>query len=246
VEQHETCGHVTTPTLLKLSAVDKLFGSYDRVVYLDNDVVVFDDLKIEAIQFGSLPIAAVADMDLSDTGAFRDWARGYESGDADMSIDYFNAGVLFFEAKNWRSDEFLQKYSAALDQHDLACRYKIKCTSIDQCAVNTVFEKNWKKLPLSYNMQASAKFTPAWQTASVRHYCGTRKAIPVTRFRNDSRDVRYLNEIRRVLGRPGTRFPPLYEVMFRLNALRNYRGDLAIRRYMQAIHAECQWAQGST
>ena len=237
MEQHETWGHVTTPTLLKLSAVDKLFGSYDRVVYFDNDIVVFGDLKIDAIRFGASPIAAVADMDLSDTGAFRDsaWAHGGDKTNA--LIRYFNAGVLIFESKNWRN-EFLSKYAAALDQHDIECLYKIDCTSIDQCAINSVFEDNWVKLPLSYNTQASAKFTSAWQTASVRHYCGTRKVIPVSSFRNDSRDIRYLNDIRQVLGRPKTHFPMLYELMFRLNALRNYSGDLAVRRYMRAVQAD--------
>src|SRR5208282_5363363 len=61
LEQHQTHGHVTTPTLLKPSAVGKLVGEYDRIVYLDNDILVFDDLRIEDINFGPAPIAAVID-----------------------------------------------------------------------------------------------------------------------------------------------------------------------------------------
>ena len=239
VEQHKTWGHVTTPTLLKPVAVGELVGSYDRIVYLDNDILVFDDLQVAAIDFGSLPIAAVIDMDLSHTGWLRDSVWTSAGVETDSLGGYFNAGVLIFESRNWRDSEFRQKYAAALNKHDVACSYKLDCTSIDQCALNSVFENNWLRLPLSYNMQASAKFTGAWQTAAVRHYCGWRKAIPVCIFRNDSRDVRYLNKIRQALGRPTTRLPQLlYEIPFRLNAVRNYSGNQVMRRFMRASHAQ--------
>jgi hypothetical protein len=237
VEQHKTWGHVTTPTLLKVAAVGELVGGYDRIVYLDNDILVFDDLQIAAIDFGRAPIAAVIDMDLSHTGALRDSVWAYAGGKTDSVGGYFNAGVLIFESGNWQ-DEFYQKYAAALDHHDIACPYKLECTSIDQCALNSIFENNWVRLSLSYNMQASAKFTRAWRTAAVRHYCGRRKVIPVSMFRNDSRDVRYLNKIRQALGRPVTPVPLLYEIPFRLNAARNYSGSQAMWRFMSAVHNE--------
>src|SRR5271156_4278634 len=70
LEQHPTCGHVTTPSLLKPSAVGRLAtGDYDRIVYLDSDLLIFEDLAIADIDFGQTPIAAVIDMDLSDTGS---------------------------------------------------------------------------------------------------------------------------------------------------------------------------------
>src|ERR1700730_14430361 len=71
VEHHQTHGHVTTPTLLKPSAVGKLIGEYDRIVYLDNDILVFDDLMIDDINFGQAPIAAVVDMEVADSGRVR-------------------------------------------------------------------------------------------------------------------------------------------------------------------------------
>jgi lipopolysaccharide biosynthesis glycosyltransferase len=238
MEQHETWGHVTTPTLLKPAAVSELVGSYDRIVYLDNDIIVFDDLQVATIDFGSAPVAAVIDMDLSRTGALRDSVWAYAGGKTPGLGGYFNAGVLIFESRNWRDSDFRQKYTAALNQHDIACSYKLDCTSIDQCALNSVFENNWIKLPLSYNLQASAKFTAAWQTAAVRHYCGWRKVIPVGLFRNDSRDVRYLNKIKQALGRPTARLPLLYEIPFGLNVARNYSSSQVMRRFMHAYNAE--------
>ncbi len=235
VERHQTHGHVTTPSLLKLLAAGKLVGDYDRIVYLDNDILVFDDLLIEEINFGQAPIAAVIDMDISDTG----WLRNSIGRGATIDIDsrggYFNSGLMIFEARNWRHREFNERYSAALDQHDINCQYKLTCTSIDQCALNSVFENNWVKLPMSYNMQAGAKFTGAWKTATVRHYCGPQKFIPVSPFRNDSKDVHYLNKIREAMGLPRAPLPSLYEIPFRLNAARKHRSDMLIRRLLAAV-----------
>lgn len=238
LENHQTCLHVTTPTLLKPLAVDRLVGQYDRIVYLDNDLLVFDKLGIEDIMFGQMPLAAVVDMDLSDTGALRRSKRASGGEGTDGAESYFNAGFLIFDAKNWRSSEFLAHYTAELDEHDIECRFKINCTSIDQCALNRVFAENWVRLPMTYNLQGSAKFTGAWQTAAVRHYAGRRKFIPISMFRNDSRDVRYLNLIRCALGLPRIRLPALYKLMYRLNFIRNYRNNEPMRRFMRAVEAD--------
>jgi lipopolysaccharide biosynthesis glycosyltransferase len=234
VEQHQTCGHVTTPSLLKVSAIEKLVGQCDRVIYLDHDLLVFDDLKIEDIEFGDVPIAAVIDMDLSDTGALRHtkWSMG---GGTEDDIDcYFNVGFMIVESKNWLRETYRNKYASALDRHDISCRYKIRCTSIEQCALNSVFEDNWIRLPVVYNMQASAKFTKSWRTALVRHYCGARKFLPIAMFRSDRRDVRFLNEIKRTMGLPAVPFCFLYEIPFLLNAARKYRSTLPMRRFLRA------------
>jgi lipopolysaccharide biosynthesis glycosyltransferase len=237
VEQHPTHGHVTTPALLKLAAVAQLTADYDRIVYLDNDILVFDDLKIGQLNFGAFPIAAVTDMDLTETGALRhsSWldasSRDQETG------SYFNSGVMIFEAANWRS-EFLDAYARVLETHDHGCSYKLNCTSNDQCAANTAFRNNWLRLPTTYNMQAGAKFTDSWRTAAARHYCGPRKCVPLQPFRSDGRDVAYLNKIRRMLGQPTSYLGPLYDVLFWMNRLRHHRGDAGMRNFLTAHGAE--------
>jgi lipopolysaccharide biosynthesis glycosyltransferase len=237
VEEHQTHGHVTTPTLLKPLAVGKLVNNYDRIVYLDNDILVFDDLRTEMINFGRTPIAAVIDMDVSDTGWLRHSTGYRDVGGTSIGGGYFNAGVMVFETKNFDLEEINRKYADALHQHDIACRYKVDCTSIDQCALNVIFENNWTRLPVSYNMQAGAKFTLEWKTTMVRHYCGTRKFLPVSLFRNDGRDVRCLNRIGLATGLPVTRYPSFYEFLFQVNTVRKYRGDAPIRQLLRALLA---------
>lgn len=233
-EQHQTHGHVTTPTLLKLRAVENLVSDYDRVVFLDNDVLVFRNLEIAKLKFGNFPLAAVADMDLADTGVLRTVDLQHTVKPSSDIGSYFNAGVLVFESANWHYD-FLTSYEVALDRHDHGCPYKIDCTSIDQCALNAVFEDNWLRLSPTYNMQASAKFTKSWKTASVRHYCGPRKYVPLSFFRSDKRDVDYLNAIHRLLGRPTSSLAIVYELFHAVNRMRNHRGSLPIRNLLQLL-----------
>ncbi len=231
LEAHETCLHVTKPSLLKLLAVERLIDQYDRVVYLDSDMLVFDDLGVAGLDFASSPIAAVVDMDPSENGALR---RG-----SDRAVgEYFNAGLMIFDRRNWSAD-VMARYAAELHLHDVDCRYKVDCTSIEQCALNAVFE-DWAKLPVDYNMQAGAKFTSFWSRARVRHYCGSRKFIPISPFRNDQRDVRTLSEIRTALGLPRLRFSLVYELLFRLNKTRKGRSDRPIRELLHSF-----WMGGS-
>jgi lipopolysaccharide biosynthesis glycosyltransferase len=237
VEHHPVLGRVTTPTLLKLAAVNTLVNRYDRIVYLDNDVLVFDELKIAGIHFGLAPIAAVVDMDLSASGSLRHstWATGRRG--TDEIGNYFNAGMMVFATPNWRP-AYLEIYAAALEEHAKSCRYKLDCTSVDQCAVNMTFANLWVKLPARHNMQAGTKFTKSWKTAAVRHYCGGRKFTPIAPFRNDRRDVLHLNRIRKLLGFRKTRFPMAYEIMFRMNVARQYRDASNMRRFLTAVNVQ--------
>ena len=235
VEHYKTYGHVTTPALLKLSAVQRLAKRYDRVVYLDNDILVFGRLPIDEIRFGAMPLAAVVDMDVSDSGVHRQMHLNTPDPPTNNIRSYFNSGVLIFCSEKLADGRYAQRYREALESHASACCFKLSCTSTDQCALNTTFEQEWVHLPLSYNMQAGAKFTDDWQTALIRHYCGVRKFIPIAWFRNDARDIRLINRMGTLIGRAPQGVPALYEIMFKINALRKRRGDLPMQRFLQAV-----------
>jgi len=232
-ENHLTSGHVTTPSLLKLLAIERLIEKYDRVVYLDSDILVFEPLKLDVMDFQQFPVAAVIDMDLSRTGALRHSAWSTALGKAEIG-NYFNSGFMIFLRENWKKHVFYNRYLAALDEHDVQCRYKLNCTSIDQCALNTTFENQWRHLPIGYNMQAGAKFTALWKTSAVRHYCGVRKFTPLMPFRSDGKEVSYFG---RVVGSGPFRraYRSLaFESLFRLNAARNRRAAAAMNRFLDA------------
>jgi hypothetical protein len=56
--------------------------------------------------------------------------------------------------------------------------------------------------------------------------------MPISLFRNDSRDVRYLNRIRQAMGRTTTPLPFLYEILFHLNVARKYWSGSEMRRFL--------------
>src|ERR1700722_3166595 len=49
LERHQSDLAVAGPRIHKLPAVGKLLGEYDRVIYLDNDLLIFDDLQLDSI-----------------------------------------------------------------------------------------------------------------------------------------------------------------------------------------------------
>lgn len=111
VEQHHTCGHVTTPSLLKISAIEELVEQYDRIAYFDNDVLVFGNLAIEDVDLGAAPVGAVVDMDLSETGALRGskWSKSRKTSTTPTS--YFNVGFMVVDCKNWRGNNYRAQYA---------------------------------------------------------------------------------------------------------------------------------------
>ena len=113
---------MTTPSLLKLSAVRSLIDHYDQVAYLDNDFLLFDDLKIEDVQFDEAPLAAVVDMDLTETGALFQSQHSMSEKQAKGLQNYFNSGLMIFKSQEWHDD--LNDYAAALDGHEIRCPHK--------------------------------------------------------------------------------------------------------------------------
>lgn len=254
LEQHDTFGHVTKPTLLKPLAMQKLVADHDAVVYLDNDILVFGDLRIDGIEFSDAPIAAVVDMDLTHTGwvkifrtsAPRPAGNGLRASSDGIFPGYFNAGFMVINCKGWRTGGFVQQYRAALHRYAEACSDKNECTSPDQWAVNHVFQGRWLPLPVTYNMQASAKFTTFLQSALVRHCCGPRKFLPNALFRNDAKDIRLLSKFRYLLAGKQWDYPPyLYEHLFRFNRARKHSNNLPIRDFLLQLPEGVAAASGS-
>ncbi|MBR0654743.1 glycosyltransferase family 8 protein [Plastoroseomonas arctica] len=231
MERFLSVGHVTNASFLRLAAIAEAVKTADRVVYLDTDTLVFEDLEIERLDMDGRPVAAVLDMDLSSTGVFRkEVDHGFH--DPAMRSRYFNSGVMVFDTSRWE-DAFLGRFADAMAEQETHCRYKLNCPPNDQCASNILFENDWTPLPFTYNFQAGGKFTQGWQSAKVRHYCGPSKFLPVTLRRNDPRDLAVIGEISRRLGLRAPSLVLLHAIAFRLNAWRNRAYAQQMRRFIR-------------
>lgn len=213
-------GRIPTTVFLKLSVVERLIPMYDRILYVDYDILFLNAIDIANITFDGHPVAAV--YDLAHIGGrlepnFAECCR--EHG---LSEHYFNAGFMLFDCARWDS-RFTDTYQELVNAHQTSCGYtKGKCTTNDQCVFNMLFSDRWKKLPIHWNMQSCAKFTNQWTGAAVRHYQGAHKFLPARPWRNDARDTALLNQIRDALGYQD-RLPALSSVLFPLNRIRKNR-----------------------
>jgi lipopolysaccharide biosynthesis glycosyltransferase len=211
-----THGQITKTHFLKMEAVDRIAQSYDRVLYVDNDLLFFEEIFLEKINLEGLPVGAV--YDIAETGCLTNPDFIKNCRQKNRSPHYFNSGLMLFDCSKW-NPELKGKFLQFSIEHKSNCDYRNGCNLNDQCSFNRLFENNWKRLPLNFNVQGCAKFSGRWDRAPVRHYQGPRKFLPVRPWRNDARDMRLIKGIRVALGYHDFWYPPS-SILFGLNAFK--------------------------
>lgn len=138
---------ISREAYFRIMAPELLPASVARVIYLDADTVVVDDLTpLGAVGLGGAPLAAVRSgwcPWVSAPGGVTAWKRlGF-----DADAPYFNSGVLVMDCEAWRSDglaqtviEFIGSAGAGLEM-------------MDQEALNAVFAGRWVELEPRWNQQ---------------------------------------------------------------------------------------------
>jgi lipopolysaccharide biosynthesis glycosyltransferase len=140
----------------------------DQVLYLDNDLLVeLDVLEVADFDFQGMSLAAVGG------GKFK-YALGskFYIGKLGLSpdLEYFNAGVLLFNLREWRSKRLKEK------SLDIARQYPSELPSHDQSIMNLICKGNFAKLPLSFNCEWYAdKPKPLIAERMILHFIGAPK-----------------------------------------------------------------------
>jgi hypothetical protein len=216
---------------LKMEAVDKIVKAFDRILYVDYDILFFEELFLEKVNLEGLPVAAV--YDIAETGCLTnpDFIKNCRQNN--RSPHYFNSGFMLFDSSKW-NQELKGKFLQLSLEHKIKCDYKKDCHLNDQCSFNRLFENNWKRLPLNFNVQGCAKFTGRWGRAPVRHYQGPRKFIPVRPWRNDARDMRFIKRIREALGYKDGWYPPS-NILFGFNAFKRRAWIRKVNKAMDVV-----------
>ncbi|CAN5301185.1 hypothetical protein BH11PSE2_BH11PSE2_02900 [soil metagenome] len=235
-EGYGTAGHISTTTLKKFSAVRDLAGDYERVLYADTDILHFDALPLSTEDFAGRPVAAV--YDIAESTGLTDPAFTENCRRGGVSPRYFNAGLMYFDTTACDMAALEARYRVLAADHQTSCPYKAGCTTNDQCSFNRLFEDAWHALPVTWNVQACARFTPAWAKAAARHYTGPKKFLPIRPWRNDARDRRYLARLAADLEQPAPAWSGWPSVIFPLNA--KLRGNEA-RTARAAVQTVATW-----
>ncbi len=109
----------------------------DRILYLDADTIVCNDLsELYSIDIGSYPLAAVYD----------NYVKTQPLLNITLEGEYFNSGVMLLDVKIWREQKVSERAI------DYVLKYPDRILFVDQCALNAVLHKNWKKINSKYNL----------------------------------------------------------------------------------------------
>jgi lipopolysaccharide biosynthesis glycosyltransferase len=132
--------HVTVDTYCRIFAAEVLSPDIDKILYLDCDLVVLDDLRdLWSTDIGSHALAAVPEP----YGTFR---REFLGIPADRP--YVNAGVMLVNLRRWRAEGLAQRLGRFIEAHGNSLWYW------DQDAINAILHDAILPLPYRWNVQA--------------------------------------------------------------------------------------------
>ena len=139
-------GFLTKECYLRIFAPWILPESIDRLIYLDSDLVVVDDLgPLMELDLGDNLVAAAPDYPL---------LRAMISPDRRKSLgipvehDYVNSGVLVMELSRWRRDRMTERLCRYIERQGARLSFH------DQDAINAVLHDRIQLLDCRWNLQA--------------------------------------------------------------------------------------------
>jgi lipopolysaccharide biosynthesis glycosyltransferase len=154
-----TSEHITAETYTRIHCPRVLGPAVDKVLYLDSDLLVVDDLApLWATDIGDVALAAVPEP----YGRDRDRTLGMPPGST-----YINAGVLLINLERWRAEQVTERLCAYIRREGARLRQH------DQDALNALLHDRTRLLDPRWNLQARA-FHPC--KAAARHRAALRRA----------------------------------------------------------------------
>lgn len=165
--------HVSAPAYFRISIPELFHDSVGKVIYLDCDLIIKDDLQqLWDCDLDDKPVAAVENIS----------SRTYLSSQLPQH-DYFNSGVLIINLVYWR------QHDCSNEIRHFKVEHPERISTNDQCALNGVFKGQWKRLLLRWNHQSglyrsskqvkrfkmSGEYQQAIWNPGIIHYIGWSK-----------------------------------------------------------------------
>lgn len=124
---------------MRLFLADLLDDSVDRLLYLDSDTIVLEDLTgLLSLDLGDSPLAMAFDSVISDMRE----NIGFSAQD-----DYYNSGVILFQMHKWKEQGLSGQIAAYAEKE------KPNFFSPDQDLLNVVCKNRIYRLPPQFNLQ---------------------------------------------------------------------------------------------
>ncbi len=135
--------HFSVVTYYRLF-IASLFPQYDKIVYLDCDLVVLGDISaLYRTEMGDNILAAAPEQFVQSTAEFRRYAEAALGVDPD---GYVNAGVLLINLQAFRSNRIEEKFVNMITAHDF------DLLDPDQAYLNYLCRGKIHMLPNGWNM----------------------------------------------------------------------------------------------
>lgn len=223
-----TLSYISKATYARLLLPEVLPQKVDRLLYLDADLLVLDDLRdLWECDLGDAPVAAV--LDLIDPGL----KLGSHPWQGVPRVkDYFNAGVLLIDLDRWRGEQVAERALDYLRAHP-------HTPFSDQDALNVVFDGCWKRLDARWNFQDHSATRllrlPPEKRPAIAHFVGGLKPWKATSMNPNARLYDEFRRRTRFARTPAQRAGDLVQRdWYRLKrALRRYRVLEAIWRKLR-------------
>jgi lipopolysaccharide biosynthesis glycosyltransferase len=140
---YSTAAHISRITYARLLLPRLMPGHVRTLLYLDTDLLIFDDLRSLCAKSMELRPLAAAEDGFMDR-AIKQNRAGYER--LPRVGRYFNAGVLLVDLERWREDRIPEKAAAYLAAHP-------DSPYSDQDALNVACDNQWAALDVRWNFQ---------------------------------------------------------------------------------------------
>ncbi len=126
--------------------IPEVLSQYDKVIYIDCDTILVDDIaKMFSTDLGDNLLGAVVDEAVAGVQIFKDYVSKYLCV---PQAQYFNSGVLLFNAKKCREVDLEGKFVKMLEK----VAFKV---APDQDFLNVICKDKIKYLDLAWNKLAT-------------------------------------------------------------------------------------------
>lgn len=132
-------GYITVSTWYRFAIAELLPDSVKRVLYLDCDIAIADDIsELADINLDNYAVAAVKDC------IYKKFDKRIGLG---LDYHYFNAGVLLINLNYWRQKNVCKRL------FDFLAKSPNNLRLFDQSVLNLVLKDEYLELDLRYNVQ---------------------------------------------------------------------------------------------
>ena len=168
--------NISIETYYRLFLTDVLPQTISKILYLDCDIVVDQNLReLYNVDIDSYALAAAPDLLNNDV-------HNANRLKYDTIYGYFNAGVLMINLDYWRKKNVKERFVSVIESNIGNLKYH------DQDVLNYVFHDVRKELPLKFNFQTTFLFKDTYRFLSYKYHqevLNTKNHAAVIHFTED-------------------------------------------------------------